>query len=116
MVTVSRLEAPSECLRQAVIRGWRRWVPITALDPTTEEALIAHRVELTGESISVGVLVDREGPIATEVIAGGGTSLRASHRVSALELQFADPAAAMLTVHAPDSPVAARTVALRTTN
>ena len=56
MVTVSRLEAPSECLRQAVIRGWRRWVPI------------------------------------------------------------ADPAAAMLTVHAPDSPVAARTVALRTTN
>lgn len=55
MVTVSRLEAPSECLRQAVIRGWRRWVPI------------------------------------------------------------ADPAAA-ITVHAPDSPVGARTVALRTTN
>jgi alpha-galactosidase len=35
----------------------------------------------------VGLLVDSEGRIAIGRIAGGGTSLRASHHVSALELQ-----------------------------
>jgi alpha-galactosidase len=49
--------------------------------------MVGHRIEFNSDSLNLHVDVDDDGCIAIATIAGGGTSLRARHRVPALELQ-----------------------------
>jgi alpha-galactosidase len=55
-----------------------------------EETLIGHRIELDSQSLRLRLDVDDEGRISIAGIAGGGTSLRAKHHVTALELQMVE--------------------------
>jgi len=86
LVDQCRAPAPTEWSPKSARHEWQASFrhPHRADDEETE---IAHRIELSTDSLNLAVDVDDNGRIAIAAIAGGGTSLRATHHVPALELQ-----------------------------